>query len=187
MTKEVYEKAMQGITVHPSRVLARGIVGFAGALAGGIAIGALCTLITIGTAWGAVILGALGTFVGTVAGGIGAEWLYEWIVPMDGFGWAIGDFLLGGLLGSILGAFPGMIGGLIVARVRNALTPAPKMLPKEKKLRKKIMNACVNGCRKVKHWADKKARKRRYATCGLCLGFVFGGFFMATTFLYLFN
>jgi len=187
MTKEVYEKMMTGTKIHPSRVLARGIVGFAGAIVGGIVLAALLGIIALPTGPFAFVVAIIASLVGSIAGGIGAEWLFEWLVPMNGVGWATGDFLLGGLLGSIMGVFPGTISGYILARIVNARVQPPKMPPKAKTFLGKLENAGKIIWRKGKHWYEKEARESDYMWRGAFLGLFFGGLFIAMTFVYLFN
>jgi hypothetical protein len=107
ITKEIYEQKMAGKKVHPSRVLARAVTGFAGSFAGGFLLGAFLGFLFSWFPPAGIIAGIIGAIVGGVLGAIGAEWLFELIMPYNGLGWTILDFLFGGILGAIIGIFVG--------------------------------------------------------------------------------
>lgn len=111
MTEEIYNKKMAGTEIHPSRVLARMVTGFAGGIAGGILLG---TFLGFLFAWFppvGIIAGVIGAIIGSIAGSIGAEWLFEIIIPNTGLGYAVLDFLFGGVLGAVIGTIIGLLIG----------------------------------------------------------------------------
>lgn len=111
VTKEVYNQKMAGKQVHPSRIFARIIVGIVGGLAVGFLLGSILGILFSWCPPVRVIAGIIGAIAGSVLGSIGAEWLFEIIMPYRGTGWAILDFLLGGVLGAIMGTFIGFVLG----------------------------------------------------------------------------
>lgn len=111
IAQETYDQKMAGKQVHPSRILVRIVMGILGGIACGFLLGAFLGLIFSWFPPAGIVAGIVGAVAGAILGAIGAEWLFELIIPYHGTGWAICDFLLGGLLGSIMGTFFGFVLG----------------------------------------------------------------------------
>lgn len=109
-TKEIYNQKMSGQEVHPSRVIGRAVIGFLGAFALAALLGAVLGLVP----GAGPVLAVFGMISGGVVGAIVSEWLFELIIPYNGTGWAILDFLFGGVLGSVFGVVFGAIMGTFV-------------------------------------------------------------------------
>lgn len=108
LTAEAYHQRMAGKRVHPSRILARVVTGIVAGSLLGLLFGSLLSLIPVV----GVVAGIIGAAIGSVLGAIGAEWLFELIMPHTGLGYAILDLLIGGILGSTVGTVLGLIRGL---------------------------------------------------------------------------
>jgi hypothetical protein len=111
-TKELYNQKMRG-QGHPSRVLARAVIGFGGLVAAALFFARIfwVSFSLIPFAGGVLgpIMGILGLIGGGVIGAIGAEWLFELIMPLQGAGSRIRNSVLGGVLGGIVGALSGVL------------------------------------------------------------------------------
>ncbi|OPX99237.1 MAG: hypothetical protein A4E60_02858 [Syntrophorhabdus sp. PtaB.Bin047] len=109
---EIYHAKMAGKEIHPSRLVLRAFVGFAGGLAGGFLLGIALGFLFFWFHPAAVTAGIIGAAIGGVLGTIGAEWLFELIMPNKGLGYIILDILIGGVFGSTIGTVVGLIRGL---------------------------------------------------------------------------
>lgn len=112
MTAEIYHAKMAGKEIHPSRLILRAFVGFAGGLAGGFLLGVALALLFCWFHPAAVTASIIGALIGGVLGASGAEWLFELIMPNRGLGYIILDVLIGGVFGSTIGTVVGLIRGL---------------------------------------------------------------------------
>ncbi|MDQ5988375.1 MAG: hypothetical protein CSYNP_04135 [Syntrophus sp. SKADARSKE-3] len=111
-TKETYNRTMRGKQSHPSRVLARAVIGFAGCFAAGLFLGKIFYLaFSIIPFAGRVlgpIMGILGVAGGCIVGAVAAEWLFEVIVPLQAVS-RIRSAVFGGVLGGVVGALAGLL------------------------------------------------------------------------------
>jgi len=112
VTAEIYDAKMAGKEIHPSRLVLRAFVGFAGGLAGGFLLGIALGFLFFWFHPAAVTAGIIGAAIGGMLGAIGAEWLFELIMPNKGLGYIILDILIGGVFGSTVGTVVGLIRGL---------------------------------------------------------------------------
>jgi hypothetical protein len=181
ITKEVYERAVEGQPVHPSRVIARAIVGFAGGSGGTLLFGTLLAVLFAVVFPPAVpVAGFIGGVLGCVLGGIISEWLFEIIMPLKGTGWTVSDFFIGGFFGSLIGIVSGVIIGKIFAEIRIAFRQKEKPKKKEKKTiwasLKEFFTPTV----------EDEIRSSFFGK-GLWGGFLLGGFSMGLVFIYLFS
>lgn len=181
VTKEVYERAMEGQPVHPSRVIARAIVGFAGGSGGTFLFGTLLVALFAVVFPPAVpVAGFIGGVSGGVLGAIFSEQLFEIIMPLKGTGWTVSDFFIGGLFGSLIGIIPGVLIAKIFAEIRIAFRQKEK--PKKKK--KKTIWASLTDF--FKPTVEEEIRSRFFWR-GLWGGFFSGGSSMGLVFVYLFS
>ncbi len=112
-TKETYYRNVRGQQAHPSMVTARAVIGFAGCFAAALFLGKIFFLVFSAIPFAGRFLGPLfglvGVASGCIAGAIGAEWLFEMIMPLQGAGSKVSNALLGGALGGIIGAVTGLL------------------------------------------------------------------------------
>jgi len=110
--KEIYNQRMRG-QFHAARMLARAVIGFGGCVAAALFFGKvfwqLFSLIPFAGRVLGPIMAILGVIGGGVMGAIGAEWLFELIMPLQGAGSRIRNSVLGGVLGGIVGALSGVL------------------------------------------------------------------------------
>ncbi|HOM97750.1 MAG TPA: hypothetical protein PLY41_05560, partial [Acetomicrobium sp.] len=103
--KEVYDGLHSGEKVHPSRVLARAALGYAGAFCG-------ATVFAVLLSWIPIVGTIIGLIIGGILGSISAEWLFELIMPLHCTTFSILDCFLGGFLGSIFSTLIGIPVGI---------------------------------------------------------------------------
>jgi len=112
-TKETYYRNVRGQQAHPSMVTARAVIGFAGCFAAALFLGKIFFLVFSAIPFAGRFLGPVfglvGVASGCIAGSIGAEWLFEMIMPLQGAGSKVSNALLGGALGGIIGAVTGLL------------------------------------------------------------------------------